>query len=324
MRFILTIDTEADNQWNHGIPLSTQNIHSIPRFQELFEKCAIRPTYLVTSEVCGDEYARTIFRDYLKRETAEVGAHLHAWTTPPFQDVPGLRFNDRHHPFATELTESLLGEKIATLTHEIETAFGIRPTSFRSGRFGFNETCAGILLQHGYLVDSSVTPYVNWSRHPGLPNGNGGPDFVDSPVQHYFFNTDQGNSQIPVTILATKWPFSASESLMRTYCRWKESVTKKVVRKLMGEQPVWLRPFSRTTEAQLQEIVDRAKDHSLEFIAMMFHSSELMAGKSKYRSKEEDVDALFELLKGLFEYLNASNVPSLTLSEAAQSLITRR
>ena len=42
MKFALTIDTEGDNQWDHGRKLSVDNIKFIPRFQRLCEKYNIK------------------------------------------------------------------------------------------------------------------------------------------------------------------------------------------------------------------------------------------------------------------------------------------
>jgi hypothetical protein len=95
MKFILTIDTEGDNQWDHGRELTVENINFIPRFQSLCEKYSIKPTYLVTSEICEDGLAREIFTQYIQSEKAEIGAHLHSWTTPPFKDKDGYRFKIR-------------------------------------------------------------------------------------------------------------------------------------------------------------------------------------------------------------------------------------
>ena len=186
MKFILTIDTEGDNQWDHGRELTVENIKFVPRFQDLCDKYLIKPTYLVTSEVCEDAFAKEIFTEYLLTGNAEIGAHLHSWTTPPFLDKDGYRYNDVNHAFATELPEDLLTEKIKNLTNQIETSFGKRPLSFRSGRFGFNENVARILTDNSYLVDSSVTPYTSWSDHQGIPGGKGGPDFLNNntiPIQ---------------------------------------------------------------------------------------------------------------------------------------------
>ena len=131
MRFILTLDTEGDNQWDHGRNLTVENITYVPRFQNLCEKYKIKPTYLVTSEVAQDKIAREILATYSKTEKAEIGAHLHSWTTPPFIDKEGYRKNDVHHAFATELPSDLLENKIRELTNQIETSFGKRPTSLR-------------------------------------------------------------------------------------------------------------------------------------------------------------------------------------------------
>ena len=46
MKLILSVDTEADNQWETGASLTTTNLEHVPRFQalcerfELFARCA--------------------------------------------------------------------------------------------------------------------------------------------------------------------------------------------------------------------------------------------------------------------------------------------
>ena len=39
--FLITIDTEADNQWDFDHEISTENAKFLPRFQELAEKYAL-------------------------------------------------------------------------------------------------------------------------------------------------------------------------------------------------------------------------------------------------------------------------------------------
>ena len=95
MKFIISIDTEGDNQWDHGRELSTENIRYVPRFQEFCERFNIKPTYFITSEVCENVFARELFAEYLKRGKAEIGAHLHSWTTPPFLDKNSVRATSR-------------------------------------------------------------------------------------------------------------------------------------------------------------------------------------------------------------------------------------
>jgi len=39
-KFIITIDTEGDNlwEWKEGMPLGTENVNCLPRFQKLCNK----------------------------------------------------------------------------------------------------------------------------------------------------------------------------------------------------------------------------------------------------------------------------------------------
>lgn len=326
MKFILTIDTEADNQWTHGIPISTRNIRNIPRLQELCDRYHVLPTYLVTSEVCEDAFAREILREYVRKGDAEVGAHLHSWTTPPFEDTEGLRFNDRYHPFATELSDSLLGSKILNLTRQIENSFGLRPTSFRSGRYGFDGRVARVLIKHGYLVDSSVTPLVDWSDTSGMPGGAGGMNFSDARIEPHAINSDGKTLwEIPITILPTRFPLTTSDRLTRLYLRFDRSIPSAMMRKLyLGNQPLWFRPYKHTTLPDFVRLLRIADRKRLGFIVMMFHSSELMAGGSPYWKDESDLDKLYDLLKRLLEELKKREITSVTLTQAGQELRSQK
>lgn len=322
MKFIITIDTEGDNQWDHGRELTVENIRFVPRFQDLCNKYHIKPTYLVTSEVCEDAFAKEIFTDFLLTDKAEIGAHLHSWTTPPWQDKEGYRFNDPNHAFATEFPREVLVEKIKNLTNQIEISFGKRPLSFRSGRFGFNETLAMILTDNSYLVDSSVTPYTSWSVHKGIPDGRDGPDFVDKTPFPYNYNFHNGSLlEIPVTILPTRFPLKTNKTLARYYFRNVDnSLFLRIFRKLLySNQPLWLRPHRWMDIDKFDELINEAMTIKLPYLVMMFHSSELMPGCSIYRTDKDSVEKLYDLLERFFVLLHDKKMLSVTLTEAANS-----
>jgi len=320
LKLILTIDTEGDNQWDHGRKLSVENIKFIPRFQELCDKYQIRPTYLVTNEVCTDTFARKIFREFLLAGRVEVGAHLHSWTTPPFQDRDGFRHNDRNHAFAHELPDELIFEKIKNLTEIIGDSFGTKARSFRSGRYGFNQTVAGILAENEYLVDSSITPYISWQAHKGIPGGPGGEDFLDSKPYPFRYSFGSGSLlEIPITILPTLFPLNRNEKLARYYFRnVDKSIFLRFFRKMFfSNQPLWLRPHPSMNMHLFDMLINEAEKIKLPYIVMMFHSSELMPGCSKYRPDRDSVEKLYELLKGFFNKLQVKRIDSVTLTEAA-------
>jgi hypothetical protein len=322
MEFIITIDTEGDNQWDHGRELTVENIKFVPRFQDLCNKYLIKPTYLVTSEVCEDNFAKEIFTDYLLKDKAEIGAHLHAWTTPPFKDIDGYRYNDVNHAFATELSQDLLTEKIKHLTNQIETSFGKHPFSFRSGRFGFDRNVAMILADNSYVVDSSVTPYTSWAVQKGIPGGKGGPDFLDNTPFPFKYDFDSGPlTEIPVTILPTKFPLNKNKIFASHYFRNVDnSIFLKVIRRLIfNNQPLWLRPHLWMNTGLLDELLNESINIGLPYIVMMFHSSELMPGCSIYRPDKDAIEKLYDLLERFFVKLQDMNIDSVTLTEAAKN-----
>ncbi len=321
MKFIITIDTEGDNQWDHGRDLTVENIKFVPRFQDLCDKYLIKPTYLVTSEICKDGFAKKVFSDYLENDRAEIGAHLHSWTTPPFLDKQGYRENDTNHAFASELPLSLLRKKIENLTDQIENTFGRRPTSFRSGRYGLDKNVVRELIRNSYLVDSSVTPFVNWSAQKGTPDGTGGPDFIgSSPFPHKYEFSDGMITEIPITILPTRFPINKSMKLARYYFKNvnRNFVLRAVRRIFLENQPVWLRPTPEMNINHLTELLNETSRRRLPFITMMFHSSELMPGCSKYRPDKASVEELYVLLTGFFDLLAERKIGSVTLTEAAK------
>ncbi|MGN6533349.1 MAG: hypothetical protein ACTHK0_16525 [Ginsengibacter sp.] len=320
MLFIIKIDTEADNQWDHGREITVENIKYIPRFQELCEKYHIKPTYLVTSEICQDAYAKEIFTDYLSKNTAEIGSHLHSWTTGPFLDKDGYRYNDGKHAFATELPENLLREKIKNLSLEIETSFGKRPTSFRSGRYGFSKEVAKILAEHSYLVDSSVTPYTSWVHNKGIYVDKGGPDFLDyTPLPYKYNFSHYSLLEIPITILPTRFPLNKNKTIASQYLRKVDkNIPLRIFRKLLFKnQPLWLRPFPWMNMDSFKEVYNEAINKRLPYFVMMFHSSELMPNCSAYRSDKKDIDKLYDLLENFFQFLKRESIVSATLTEAA-------
>jgi len=324
MEFILTIDTEADNQWDHGRNLSVENIKFVPRFQDLCSKYGIRPTYLVTSEVCDDDYARRIFSGYIKNDQAEIGAHLHSWTTPPFIDREGFRYNDIYHAYAYELPDELLSEKIRFLTDQIEASFGTRPLSFRSGRYGFNEKVARLLVMNSYIVDSSVTPFTSWNLLKGLPKGPGGPDFIDKTPFPYTYELDSGSLlEVPVTILPTKFPINTGGSFARSYfSNVNKSIPLRIIRRLLYfNQPLWLRPHPRMDISLFEELLNAAFKIKLPFVVMMFHSSELMPGSSIYRTDSSSIEKLYELLEKFFVLINDKHIHSVVLTETTKKVI---
>jgi hypothetical protein len=316
MIFAVTVDTEGDDQWNHGAPLTTRNVGYWEPFQATCEKHGVLPTYLITSEIAADPMAQTLLRAWVARGAAEVGAHLHPWTTPPFDDRPGFRFNDPDHAFLNELPDELVWQKLQALTQQIEDCIGVRPVSFRAGRFGLDMRAARALGRLGYIVDSSVTPLVA-HNHEGLRNRPGGPDFRSHGLDPFvILGTDV--LETPITILPTYALLRRFQGLLNVYRYFPVRAARKILfRRWLVPQPVWLCPKPEFTRRHLNSVWRISQDQGSPLAVMMLHSSELMPGGSPFRPTARSVQELLKLLDVFFGFVIESGAVPATLSSAA-------
>ena len=322
MRIVVTVDTEADGQWEHGRPLATENVATWPPFQALCESAGVAPTYLITTEIAEDPAATAFLRELVTTGAAEVGAHLHPWSTPPFDDRPGLRRNDSIHIYPCQLEAEVLCAKLEVLTAQVEAAVAARPTSYRAGRFGFDAVGARALTDLGYVVDSSVTPYVSWGENAGRPGWGGGPDFRAHGAHPFRVagTGEPGLVELPVTILPTH-PLTRRVGWLRDHWQARPlRLARRALRLRSRPQPLWLRPRPEYAFGDLQALIVEAERRQLPYAVLMFHSSELLAGASPYRATAADVDALLGQLGQLFSWLRERGHGFATLTAAGRDL----
>ena len=298
MKFIITVDTEADNQWKSGGDISLTNILAVPRFQALCDTYDFPVTYLITHEVAASDKAFAILKPLQEGGRAEIGAHLHPWTTPPYFDE--AQEHALMH-FPSELTDLSLRDKFVVLHQQISKRYGA-PTSFRAGRWGYDMRVGALLEEFGYIADCSVTPYINWGR--SIKNGAGRmlPDFIDEDVFPHM--RTKSVVEIPMTIL----PKDRA---------WVSRFGARVLNR--GSFRVqWCRIFPQTTISELTSVYEKAKQHNLPYLEFMVHSSELVAGGSPYVKNSEALEHFYVVYEGFLKILSEQHTAGSTLTKAAE------
>jgi hypothetical protein len=303
MNVLITVDTEEDNQWQSNVS-TTSNLEYLPRFQEFCEKFNLKPTYLCTYGVVESEFFRSILAKWQSLGKAEIGAHLHSWSTPPFD--PAFDNSTKGKPYPSEIPILLFEKKLKSLTDLIHDKTGIKPRSYRAGRWGFISEHIAVLEKLGYSVDSSVTPFMSWKSHKGL--NSYGPDFITAPFKPYrpdYQNVCRaGNSkilEIPVTILAASRFLRDNEKLRLWYLNKRGLIRK--LGELFKLKPRWLRPVPWTSAGGLIQILKIAEKAGLPCVNFMLHSSELLAGGSPYNPDERSIENLYLKFDRLFTYM---------------------
>ncbi|MBT6691328.1 hypothetical protein HOB10_03280 [Candidatus Parcubacteria bacterium] len=319
MKFIITVDTEADNEWQRLDKIKVENIKFLPRFQALCEKYEFKPTYLLTYDVASDKESVSILKPWQDSGQAEIGAHLHPWSNPPM--TKERSWETKHHRFPHDLSEDELKSKMETLTNVIKDNFQIMPKSFRAGRWGFDKRVAKEITRLNYLVDCSITPKIDWTRTKGDPNGQGGKNFKHYQVAPYFLDIDNISKvgknnllEVPMTVLFTLLFKKEDTSLSNFFLGLPDSFFKKVINKLFFGQK-WLRVFPNSKMKDWQRIYESAKKNNLPVMEFMIHSSELMPGGSPYAKDHQSVEFVYQQIEDLFKFLKKQGLQGRTLSE---------
>jgi hypothetical protein len=299
--FLITIDTEGDNLWAHPRAITTGNSRYIERFQTLCERYGLVPTYLTDYEMALCPVFSAFGRRLIQRDAAEIGAHPHAWNSPPLRP---LTSNDYECcPYLTEFPPGLMREKFDFLTRLLEDTFEQKMTSHRAGRWGFNAAYAEALISNGYLVDCSVTPGVSWRSSSGDPNGAGGPDYTACPQEPYFVSLEDirrpGDSpllEVPLSVMPTSpaWLDRLRERFP------KRSAPRSILNRLSPPLS-WLRPDGSNRLAMLR-LLRKALSDGRPCVEFMLHSSELMPAGSPNFKDAESIERLYRDLNAVFSF----------------------
>lgn len=303
--FLITIDTEGDNLWEKPLSITTDNAEYLFRFQELCEEYGFKPTYLTNYEMASSKVFIEFARDVIKRNTGEIGMHLHPWNSPP---IISLTKDDyRLQPYLIEYNEEVIKQKVEYMTKLLEDTFQICIASHRAGRWGFNEYYAKILEELGYKVDCSVTPLINWNSQKGVPCGGGGTDYSFFPDKAYFLDLSHISREGKSRILEVPMTTIPTDSMLSKEINNKfknEKMLRKFTNRLFPSFYM-LRPNGKNLHRLLRTI-DKAIENEKDYAEFMIHSSELMPGGSPTFKSKNDIERLYRDLRMLFDIVHKS------------------
>ncbi|HUY91153.1 MAG TPA: hypothetical protein VMV10_20610 [Pirellulales bacterium] len=318
MYFTVTVDTEEEWDWGDGWPTSrpqVTNIQALPRFQQLCARYGARPTYFVNLAVLEDPKACAVILDLASRDDCEIGMHIHPWNTPPILDHRPATARDT---FLHNLREDLITAKLTSVYNRF-LELGLRPTSFRGGRYSSGGQVTQFLQDHGFKVDASVLPMTTWPD-------DGAPDYRRRDLlPRRLAPSREGELplwEIPLTLGFTRKPLAF-------WRRWYEAIEASWLSKLrligIGERLGIVRRVWLNFESPLGE-------HMLKFLPLLrkmqvpcacftVHSSSLVAGPGPYTRTSQDEDRIFRQITGAFQWVatNADFIPT-TMTDLAHQL----
>ncbi|ABK45798.1 conserved hypothetical protein [Magnetococcus marinus MC-1] len=174
----MVVDTEESFDW--AAPFNREQIdvshmQYVQRLQAIADQFGVQPIYVVDYAVAAQKAGYQPLKALLQAGRCHIGAHLHPWVNPPHRE-PVTPYN----AYPGNLPEPLERAKLLALTETIALHFGVRPTLYKAGRYGFGPNTAAILGDLGYQVDLSPSPGFDQSA-------DGGPDHRAYPCHPFSF-----------------------------------------------------------------------------------------------------------------------------------------
>jgi len=303
MKLIISLDVEEEGLFSGRYPRESgvTNVAELSRLEFIPRDFGLPLTLQVSYRVARDPAACKILARWRDQYQAEIGVHLHPWSTPPFADLP--------HPEpipAVKIPLPLLRDKFAHLIEQVQNSLRITPESFRMGRFDFGPTVQGLLPEFGLKVDSSIVPLTlkgtgDYFLAPAdpfclIPATPGHPALLEAPL-----------TMVPVAAalprvlarLAPRLPGAAGRRLLG----WFKYVGAA------GIQPAWFPLPSMRLAASLH------RRRGGRVFTMFFHSSELQPGASRLFPTELAVSGFVAKIRAFLDWLvKTGPVTGVTLS----------
>jgi len=296
---VLTVDTEEEGRWKGTYPREgnrCENVAWLRKLEPMLAEFGVRPTFLVDHPVATDPAARDVLAEMTAEHRGEIGAHLHPWCNPPYEDEAGGAAST----YAGRLPADVLRAKLGVLAEAIEKGFGAPPRSYRAGRWGFSGRSLEVLEELGFLVDTTVIP-LRWER------GLDAPSFLRAPCVPYY--PDREDPFLPGAFSVLEVPVPSIVTgplgpLTERAARWLRPFPGMGTI-MDGLGRAWLRPSTGDPEG-LRRAARAFVARELPVLHVMFHSSELMPGASPYVRDEVELEAFLARLRAVLETVCAA------------------
>lgn len=299
-RFVVTVDVEEEFDWSKPLDRFGHGLSHVPwlgKFQTFCENLGVAPVYLVDYPVSCDPLGPAVVAG-----RAEAGVQLHPWVSPPHEEAI-----TEHNSYAGNLPAALERAKFETLRATIAARFGATPRVYRAGRYGIGPNTAGILIDGGIAIDSSVRAGFDY-------RAQGGPDFRAHPVHPWWVDDARQLIELPLTTVWCGVLGARGRALYHALARAPR--LRGVCARAGLVERVPLTPEG-TDIAAAHRAIDAALAARLPVLVFSFHSPSLAPGHTPYVRDEPALDRLYAWWRAVFAHCAKRGVTPTTMAEIA-------
>ena len=291
-RLVVVVDTEEEFDWHRPFSREQRGVRAmraVGRGQDLFQTRGIVPTYVIDHPVAPQPEGYESLRAFVAAGTALVGAHLHPWVNPPYDEPV-----DGPHSYACNLPPALERRKLEILRDAITESVGQTPVIYKAGRYGLSAVSVDTLVALGFTVDTSINPQLT-------PTADGGPDFRAFDARP-FLCRGEALCEVPCTQDYAGWAGAWRAPLHRMASAAPLALRLPgVLSRLGATERIMLSPETSTLE-EMQRLTRQLVDRGLRVFTLSFHSPSLDVGHTPYVRSQRDLDAFLDRIARYLDF----------------------
>lgn len=301
----VVIHTEEEFDWSKPYDRNATGVSHmqyIDRAQSVFDSFGIVPNYVIDYPIASTPEAIAPLKTFADSGKALIGAHLHPWVSPPFDEDVNVR-----NSYPGNLPADLEREKLRLLTEQISASFGTRPLTYLAGRYGFGPHTADILEELGYEVDISVAASIDYS-------GDGGPDYSGFSSDPFWFGRQRRLLGLPGSGGYVGWLRAGGTPLYRQLTQpWlRRTRVSGVVARLRMLERIRLSPEDYS-EPEMRRLTQTLLADGVRIFVFSFHSPSVMPGGTPYVKNSADLERFLDKCRRYFDFfMNTLNGTAMT------------
>lgn len=308
LHVVISLDVEEEGLFSGSYAATgcgVRNVELLPRLAPLCREMGFPLTLFCAYTVFASAPGRAVLARMRDVYGAEIGAHLHHWSTPPLEGPTPPGEPTRTHL----LPRDFLRRRLRTLLDAGRTFQSAPLTSFRMGRWDLKAEVRPLLAEEGILVDSSVCP---------LRVFRNGPDHFLAPADPYWVDGAPGKPLLEAPI--TQIPLvPGMERLWYHLARHKGTLLDRFhFFGALSANPFWHGAAAMRLATWLH--VRRGG----KVLSLFWHSSEMMPGGSPQvpdaAAAQAALEKIFAFCRWLHEHFTVEGVTMTGLRTLASTL----
>ncbi len=291
-QLIIVVDTEEEFDWSAAPDRSATAVtamEKIFRVQDIFDEYNIKPCYVIDYPIASQAQAYEPLLQIYNKGNCEIGAHLHPWVNPPFEEQLSIR-----NTYPGNLTYQLELAKLKILKNKIAETFNFSPHIYKAGRSGVGKNTAKIIEELGFSIDLSIIPTYDF-------RADGGPDFRLSNAAPFWFGSNNQLLEIPLSSALLGLAGKRSNDIYNFAGHFNFIKARGILSRLGIVDRLLLSPEGYTSNEHIK--LTRFLYHKgLRIFTWHFHSPSVVPGMTTYTQNNKELTKFLDSFRYFFDF----------------------